>query len=279
MSGHVSEVRRAAQWSLRALAVFFAWAACALAFPARADDSVPIALHLTPGHYATSEKLVHLVIFDMSKTLKSMAGGRADDETILEERAVEMAVKDGNAVSETETNTRKYGGDKPKSSDVKVRTVQYDGTIAPDGIRTPPRDVLADAGDGALDQLPDIPLAPGQTWTFSRHIRTDRELGEGNMTYLDKVDRIEDRNGHRIAIISVTGTGLIAPVKDMQDHGFRASTMDLSGTAEFDTTTGLPGVQHYVGKVRWSTTVMFAHIGVIFNDTYDAAPLAVKPQG
>jgi hypothetical protein len=250
-----------------------------LAFPVRADDSVPITLHLTPGHYATSEKVVHLVIFDMSKTLKSMAGGRADDETILEDRAVDLVVKSGNAVSETETNTRKYGGDKPKSSDVKVRTVQYDGAIAPDGIRTPPRDVLADAGDGALDQLPDIPLAPGQSWTFSRHIRTDRELGEGNMTYLDKVDRVEDRAGHRIAIITVTGTGLISPVKDMQDHGFRASTMDLSGTAEFDTTTGMPGLQHYTGKVRWSTTVMFAHIGVIFNDTYDATPLAVKTQG
>lgn len=278
MREHIAEVRRSGGWSLRALLIFFSCAACALAFPARADDAVPIALHLKPGHYATSEKLVHLVIFDMSKTLKSMAGGRADDQTILESRDIEIVAKDGNAVSETETNSRKYGGDKPKSSDVKVRTVQYDGTIAPDGIRTPPRDVLADAGDGALDQLPDIPLAPGQSWTFSRQIRTDRELGQGGMTYLDKVDHVEDRSGHRIAIISVTGTGLITPVKDMQDHGFRASTMTLSGTAEFDTTTGLPGVQHYTGKVRWGTTVMFAHIGVIFNDTYDAAPLAPKPQ-
>jgi hypothetical protein len=277
MREHISLLRHPRGWSLRALFVLFSCAACALAFPARADDAVPIALHLTPGHYVTSEKLVHLVIFDMSKTLKSMAGGRADDQTINETRDVEIIAKAGNAVSETETNTRKYGGDKPKSSDAKVRTVQYDGTIAPDGIRTPPRDVLADAGDGAIDQLPDIPLAPGQSWTFSRHILTDRELGDGNMTYLDKVDRVEDRNGHRIAIISVTGTGLIAPAKDMQSHGFRASTMDLTGTAEFDTTTGLPGVQHYTGKVRWSTTVMFAKIGVIFNDTYDAAPLAPKP--
>ena len=277
MSEHVSDVRRIRGWSLRALLCFLSCAVCALAFPVRADDAVPIALHLTPGSYVTSQKLVHLVIFDMSKALKSMAAGRADDQTILEERDLVIVVKSGNAVSETETNTRKYGGDKPKSSDEKVRSVQYDGSIAPDGIRTPPRDVLADAGDGALDQLPDIPLAPGQVWTFSRHVKTDRELGEGNMTYLDKVDHVEDRNGHRIAIITVTGTGLITPVKDMQDHGFRASTMDLSGTAEFDTTAGLPGVQHYTGKVRWSTTVMFAHIGVIFNDTYDAAPVQLKP--
>lgn len=221
---------------------------------------------------------MHLVVFDMSKTLKSMAGGRANDETVLEDRDISLVVRDANAVSETETNTRKYGGDKPKSSEVKVRTVQYDGTIAPDGIRTPPRDALGDAGDGALDQLPDIPLAPGQSWTFWRHVHTDRDLGEGNMTYLDKVDRVEDRNGHRIAIISVTGTGQITPAKDLQDHGFKTAPMTFSGTAEFDTTTGLPGVQHYTGKVRWATTVMFAHIGVVFNDTYDATPLAaVKP--
>jgi hypothetical protein len=278
MREHSLDVRRAWGRSLRALLVFFSCAAGMLAFPARADDAVPIALHLMPGRYAMTEKLVHLVTFDMSKTLKSMAAGRADDQTILESRDILMLVKDGNALSETETNTRTYGGDKPKSSEVKVRAVQYDGTIAADGIRTPPRDVLGDAGDGALDQLPDIPLAPGQSWTFSRNIRTDRELGEGSMTYLDKVDRVEERNGHRIAIISVTGNGQITPVKDMQSHGFRTSAMTFGGTAEFDTTTGLPGVQHYTGKVRWGTTVMFAHIGVIFNDTYDATPLQVKPQ-
>jgi len=246
----------------------------ALVFPARADDSVPIALHLTPGRYVTSEKLVHLVTFEMSKALKSMAAGKADDQTILEDRDVVMLVKTGNAVSETETNSRKFGGDKPKDTSVKVRTVQYDGTIAPDGIRTPPRDVLGDAGDGALDQLPDIPLSTGQVWTFSRQIHTDRELGEGPMTYTDKVARIEDRAGHRVAIIDVTGVGRISPAADMASHGFKSAEMNFSGTAEFDTTTGLPGVQHYTGKVRWTTVVMFAHIGVVFNDTYDAAPLS-----
>jgi hypothetical protein len=182
-------------------------------------------------------------------------------------------------VSETETNTRKFGGEKPKDATTKVRTVQYDGTIAPDGIRTPARDTLGDAGDGALDQLPDIPLAPGQVWTFSREVRTDRELGEGPMTYTDKVDRIEDRAGHRIAIIDVTGVGRISPAADMASHGFKSAEMKLSGTAEFDTTTGLPGVQHYTGKVRWGTVVMFAHIGVVFNDTYDAAPLSPAAAG
>ena len=51
----------------------------------------------------------------------------------------------------------------------------------------PPQAMLEDAGDGALDQLPDIPLAPGQSWTFSRHVKAEREFGDGPMTYLDKV--------------------------------------------------------------------------------------------
>jgi len=275
MQRHELQVRRNLHQSLRVLLVA---AACGLllsiASRARTDDAVPITLQLRPGAYHTTEKLVHLIVFDMSKTLKGMAGGRADDQTILEDRTRVLTVKEKGAIAETETNLRRYGGDKPKDPSVKERTFQYDGSIAPDGIRVPEREILEDAGDGALDQLPDIPLAPGQTWTFSRKVHTDRELGQGWMTYLDKLLRVEQRGSHRIAIIEVSATGRIAPVAEMQSHGFKTSTMQLAGTAEFDTTTGLPGIQHYTGKVRWSTTVlMFTHIGVIFNDTYDAAPL------
>ena len=286
MRQHEVQVRRNRKRSLRALAGFaairpeaalgsiaFAIAVLASVLPARTDDAVPIALRLTPGHYQRTEKLVHLITFEMSKTLKSMAAGKADDQTVLEDRAQYLTMKDKGVINETEINTRRYGGDKPKDKSVKERTIVYDGTIAPDGIRTPAREILEDAGDGALDQLPDIPLAPGQTWSFSRQVHTDRDLGQGPMTYVDKVVRVEQRGGHRIAIIEVTGTGRIAPAADLESHGFKPAPMDLAGTAEFDTTSGLPGVQHYTGKVRWGTTVMFAHIGVVFNDTYDAAPL------
>ncbi len=277
MKQHDPQVRRRPQWSLRTL--FFCVAGLvAFALPVSADDAVPIALHLTPGRYVRTQKLVHLITFDMTKSLKAMAGGRADDQTILEDRDQVMIVKAGNAINISETNTRHYGGDHPKGSDSKVRTSTYDGTIAPNGVLTPPQAVLEDAGDGALDQLPDIPLAPGQSWTFSRHVKAERELGDGPMTYLDKVQKIEDRNGHRIAIISVTGNGTMTPAKDLQEHGFKNAPMDLSGTAEFDTTTGLPGVQHYTAKVRWGTVVMFAHIGVVLTDTYDATPVEPKPQ-
>ena len=39
----------------------------------------------------------------------------------------------------------------------------------------------------------DIPLAPGQIWTFTRPIKTDRDLGQGTMTYTDKLARVDDR--------------------------------------------------------------------------------------
>jgi hypothetical protein len=239
---------------------------------------VPIALHLTPGRYVRTQKLVHLVVFDIPKTYKSMAAGRADDETILEDRAQVLTLKEHGAITIAETNTRHFGGDHPKESGSKVRTSTYDGTIAPNGTLNPPQAVLEDAGDGALDQLPDIPLAPGQQWTFSRHVKVERDFAEGSMTYLDKVDKVEDRNGHKIAIITVTGTGPMTPNKEMLDHGFRAATMDLTGTAEFDTTAGLPGVQHYTAKVTWATKAMFLKVPVVLTDTYDATPVELKPQ-
>ena len=276
MQQHELHVRRNWGLSLRALPLLVV---LALALPARTDDAVPIALRLTPGHYQRTEKVVHLITFDMSKTLKNMLGGRADDQTILEDRAQYLTMKDKGAINETEVNTRRFGGDKPKDKSVKERTIVYDGTIAPDGIRTPPREILEDPGDGPLDQLPDIPLAPGQTWTFSRQVHTDRELGKGPLTFVDKVMRVEQRDSHRIAIIDVTATGTIAPAADMESRGFKPAQLELSGTAEFDTTTGLPGVQHYTSKVRWGTTAMFAHIGVVFNDTFDAAPLQAGGTG
>ncbi|MBV8081602.1 MAG: hypothetical protein JOY86_01315 [Candidatus Eremiobacteraeota bacterium] len=233
---------------------------------------MPITLHLSPGHYWRTQKLVHLVQYDLAKVYKAMAHGQADDKTILENRDQVIVIKTGNAINVTETNTRQYGGEHPEPGE-KIRTVTYDGTIAPDGVLTPPQAVLEDAGDGALDQLPDIPLAPGQQWTFSRTVKAERDLGVGPMTYLDKVEKIEERNGHRIALIDVTGNGQMTPPKDMEARGFKAAPMDLTGTAEFDTTTGLPGVQHYAGKATWTTKVMGVHIGVIFDDTYDSAPL------
>lgn len=272
---HDIQVRRPVRGSLRAF-VLVAFAAGAIAMPVLADDSASILLHLAPGHYQRTEKLVHLVKYQMSKTLKNMVGSRANDQTILEDRAQVLTLGDGGTLSETETNSRRFAGDHPKDPSTKVRTIQYEGKIAPNGTRTPARDVLEDAGDGALDQLPDVPLTPGQTWTFSRRIKTDRELGEGTMTYTDKLTSVQDRGGHRIATIAVNGVGRVLPASDMQAKGFKEATMTFSGTAEFDVTAGLPGVEHYTGTVTWGTKVMWTHIGVVFDDTYDATPLVIK---
>src|ERR1700680_260338 len=107
------DVRRPSRRSLRALC-FVIVGLSAFALPAFGADSVSIALHLTPGRYERTEKLVHVVTFDMNKTLKNLAGSRADDKTILEDRDRVLVVRDSNAVSETETNTRRYGGTAPK---------------------------------------------------------------------------------------------------------------------------------------------------------------------
>jgi hypothetical protein len=241
---------------------------------ASADDAVGMTLRFTPGaHYQRTEKLVHLVTYDLSKTLKKLAGGKADDVTILEDRTRTLSMLDTSGkVVVTEQNTRRFGGATPKDKSVKQRTDKYEGTIWPNGVMRPASPALGDVGDGALDQLPDKPLAVGQTWTFDRPVKIDRELGQGSMTYTDKLSRIEVRAGHRIAIIDVAGTGRVDAAKDLQAKGFHTATVLLTGTAEFDTTTGLPGTQHYTAGTEWMTHVMFAKIGVKFNDTYDATP-------
>jgi hypothetical protein len=279
MHGHNFELRRRTYQSLRAASVAVA-IACMLAGErvARADDAIGISLHFAPGaHYQRTEKLVHFITYDISKTLKGLAGSRADDVTILEDRTRTLSMLDASGkIQVTAENTRRFGGANPKDKSVKQRTDKYEGTIWPNGVTRPASVALGDAGDGALDQLPDKPLAIGQTWTFQRPVKVDRELGQGTMTYTDKLARVEERGGHRIAIIEVAGTGRVDAAKDLQAKGFHTAPIALKGTAEFDTTTGLPGTQHYTADVEWMTHVIFAKVGVKFHDTYDATPWTVK---
>jgi len=255
-------------------------AACALAlFGVAPASSTPspgaagrFALHFAPGaRYTRSEDVIHLVTYDINKTLRNLTGNRSNPVTILETRQRTLILNAPDNVKETETNTRRYApGAKDKA--VIVRTVDYSGQLFPDGVRKPPPDALEDAGDGALDQLPDQPIHLGQSWSFTRPIKVERTLGQGTMTYTDKLDRIEERNGKRIAIIDVTGVGRIDTARDLQHKGFKTATMVLTGNADFDLTDGLPGAQHYAARVEWGTRIFFTHIGVIFDDTYDATP-------
>jgi len=261
-------------------------AACAVALVSAAFASStrnPVAaerfaLRFVPGvRYTRSENVIHLVTYDLNKTLRNLTGSRSNPVTILETRRRILILSPPDAIKETETNTRRYApGAKDKS--VIVRTVDYAGQLAPDGVRKPPLDALEDAGDGALDQLPDQPLFVGQAWSFSRPIRVERTLGQGTMLYTDTLDRIEQRAGKRVAIIAVTGIGRVDVARDLQRKGFKTATMALTGNAEFNLTDGLPGAQHYAARVEWGTRILFTHIGVIFDDTYDATPWISVPK-
>ena len=268
--------------SLRAACV----AAAALAsvalsiVPAPASETVRIAWRLAPGsRFEETQKLKHVIAYDLNKTLRGLAGSRANDVIILEERKRSLTVgANSKNVEETAITTRRYGGDDPKDKSVKQRTDKFSGMMEPDGKRTPAATLLQDAGDGALYFLPDSEVVPGQSWTFAHRIRVESELGEGPMTYGEKLVRIDERAGHRIAVIQVDGSGRIDIAKDLRAKGFKTATMTLHGTAEFDLTAGVPGAQHYSGRVQWNTRVMFANVGVIFSDSYDAEPWTAAPQ-
>ena len=98
----------------------------------------------------------------------------------------------------------------------------------------------------------------------------DRSLAEGTLTYTDTLSSLSVRNGHQIAAIAVSGTGIATPASDLVAKGFHPSTYSLQGKAEFDVTAGMPGTQHYDAQVEWIAHVMFTKIGIKFVDTYDS---------
>lgn len=223
--------------------------------------------------YRARIRMTHVISNDLRGALKALAGSRADPVTIIEEREVAISIGSGGEIGTTTTDRRHYGGDHPKDTSVVTRTSAYKGTLGKDGTLAPSVEPLTDVGDGALSQFPGgRPPTMGQSWSFSRKILVDRELGSGTMTYTDTLTRIDTRNGHRIAVIDVKGTGRADVAQDLKAKGFATTDMTFSGTAEFDLTTGLPAAQHYVAHAKWNTRVMWVHIGLAFDDTYDADP-------
>jgi hypothetical protein len=255
------------------LALACALALCAAgAIAAPSDEPVRFALHLAPDSHVTYVRTaVHLVSYDMNHTLLSLLGSRAAPTTLVDTRTAIIDVShDGAHIKEDATTVRRYGGTDPKDKSVVTRHDRYDGTIAATGVRTPAVERLGDAGDGALDELPAAPLHVGQTWSFSRPVSLDRSLAEGTMTYTDTLTSLSVRNGHQIAAITVSGTGIAQPASDLVAKGFHQSTYTLHGTADFDVTAGAPGTQHYDAQVEWVAHVMFSKIGIKFVDTYDS---------
>jgi len=250
------------------------------ATPASAADTTQrLAWHLAPSaRYAADVHLTHIITNDLAGFYKKIVGSKADPVTILEDRSIRVASGANSSIDVAISDARRYGGDHPKDASVVTRTSQYAGTLAQDGKRNPSDEPLVDAGDGALSQLPDDPIQPGASWTFSRMILVDRDLGHGQMTYTDTLERIDVRGGHRIAVISVKGAGRVDVAPDLQAKGFQTTDMTQAGTGEFDLTSGTAAAQHYTAHAEWRTRVLWIHLGLIFDDTYDAQPwsIAVK---
>jgi hypothetical protein len=238
---------------------------------ASADAPEQFAWRLSPStRYSADVHLTHVISNDLSGIYKTLAGSKADPVTILEDRTIAVTAGAASAINVAVSDARRYGGVHPKDPSVVTRTSAYAGTLAGDGKRTPNDEPLVDAGDGALAQLPDTPISPGQSWTFSRTFLIDRDLGQGSMTYTDTFERVDVRDGHRIAVIAVKASGRADVVADLKAKGFQTADMTLAGTAEFDLTSGLAGTQHYTAHTEWGTHVLWVHLGLIFDDTYDA---------
>jgi hypothetical protein len=246
--------------------------AIATTAPLREAASGPqvIALRITPGTYQLSRNIRHVVAYDLPSSMRKLAGTRADTTTILEDRSSTLSVANAGRYTQSDVIVRRYGGDHRKDNSVKQRTARFSGTLSDRGPLRSAGDALPDAGDGALDELPAGPLTAGQSWTFSRRIRIDADLGAGSLTYTDKLSRVEEQGGHRIAVVDVNAAGPVELAANLVARGFKSATMSLRGTALFDLTAGLPSEQHYTGHVQWNTSVMWVHVGVLFDDTYDA---------
>ena len=250
--------------------------------PSAADEPDHLAWKLDPtAHYAVGVRMTHVIANDLGGIYKKLAGSKADPVTILEDRTTTIACGANGAVDATTLDVRHYGGLQAKDTSTMRRTSEYKGTWSPDGKRSPSDEPLVDPGEGAIAELPDGPVAVGQSWSFARKFLVDRELGQGTMTYTDTLQRIDVRNEHRIAVIAVKGAGRADVAKDLQAKGFSTADITLAGTGEFDLTDGLAGAQHYTAHAQWNTHVLWVHLGLVFDDTYDAAPWtrSTTPEG
>ncbi len=254
-----------------------AFVALAAAPSIRADDTIVLALHLAPNSRITAVRTsTHVVSYQMNHTLMALLGSRAAPTTLVDTRTAAIDVgPDGSHVSIDDESVRRYGGDSPSDKSSVTRHDKYVGAIAADGVRSPAQDALPDAGDGALDELPQKPVAVGASWSFTRPVLLDRSLAQASMTYTDTFKSVSQRAGHVIATIAVAGTGMANPASDLEAKGFGPATYTLSGTAEFDVTAGLPGQQSYTAHVLWSAHPMFTHIGLDFLDTFTATAWSV----
>jgi len=268
-------------WAALAFRLAAAMACAAVAGAAAPEPQPPetMAWRLTPkATYRATENIVHVISYDLNRPLRAMLGKRVDPTTFLERKEVRLQLLSADGrYQRTDVDVRRFGGTHAKSADSRERTTHSTGVVSARGIEPAKVEALGDAGEGALAELPACPIRRGQSWSFSRPILVDIELGRGTMTFTDTLTEIQWHEGRKIALISVAGAGRVEAAPNMQAKGFRTASMSLQGKAEFDLTTGRPGAQHYTARTEWTTRVMLTNIGVVFDDTFDSDPWTVAP--
>src|SRR5690348_11960642 len=179
---------------IRAAAAAAASIVCSAARCLAADEPVRFEWHLDPSaRYSADVHMTHVIANDLNGIYKKLAGSKADPVTILEDRTIDVTTGPSADVDCEIADVRHYGGLQQSNTQSVRRMSSYKGTIAQDGQRTPTDDPLVDAGDGVLTQLPAGPVSIGQTWTFTRQILVDRDLGHGSMTYTETLTRVDAR--------------------------------------------------------------------------------------
>lgn len=249
------------------------------------------------------------VTYQMSSVLKAMVGHRADPVYIIEDRTrTYSGTSQSSVVDVTDVFARRHGGPNPTDSTVKRRSRRQIVTFDPSGrftiepylcknepplddanpdpktytacasAETPADHAYQDPGDAALAELPLGPVQIGKSWTFSRPVTVGREFSSGTMTYADTLQRVDQRSGDQIAVIDVAATGRVNLASDLEAKGFHTGTMSFSGTAEFNLTTGTPGLQHYSGHAEWHASLLGANIGLLYDEVYEGKPWSVAPR-
>ncbi len=256
-----------------------------------------------PGAAWVAHSTVTTILrYDMNGVLRAMAGHRADPIETIEERTRTLANQSSDEVAITDDYSRRYGGARSTDGRIVRRVRRQLVPVDPAGTQSlepylcPGEPALNDAnpnpsqftacsspqppalrryedpGDAALAELPSGPSQPGRSWSFTRQVDVGREFASGTLTYVDTVQRFEQRGEDVVAVIDVAASGKVALTPDLQARGFHPAIMTLTGTAEFDATTGTPATQHYTGHVAWHASILGVPLGLLFDETYDATP-------
>lgn len=293
--------------SITAVAVVLAFA-CVAAIPTPSIAPLHLAWRAPDSNAQWNglSTVTTTVTYQLSSVLKAMLGHRADPVYIVEDRIrTYSGASMANDVDVNDAFARRHGGSNPSDTTIRRRTRKQIVAFDPSGrfsiepylcknepplndANADPKTYTAcaanesvddhayqDPGDAALAELPTGVVDVGKSWTFTRPVTVGREFASGTLTYVDTLQRIEERDNQQIALVDVAATGRVNLASDLEAKGFHTGTMSFSGTAEFNVTTGMPDAQHYSGHAEWHASLLGANIGLIFDEVYDTKPWTI----